>query len=135
MGRAFTRALGVSAAVVFAGAIAPASASEASITVVTKASLAPLYGGASTLPPAGFDLVTTSEKPPKFADYTILNLIMLATPWPIEEAAAQAEVPVPIVAAPLKRKPKSKRIVEKRPEKVTWLQADWWRQLTWLRIR
>ena len=140
MGRAFSRTLGVlAAAVVFAGAIAPASAaSEASVTVVTKALPPPLPAGAPTLPATpGFGLVTTSEKPPKLADYTILNLIMLTTPWPIEEVAPQAEAPAPFVPTPsvTKRKPKSKPIVQKPPEKLTWLKADWWRGLTWLHIR
>jgi hypothetical protein len=138
MGHAFSRTLGVLAsAIIFADATAPASAApEDSVTVVMK--LPPsLSGGAPTFAaPPGFGLVTISEKPPKFADSTISDLIMLATPWPIDEAAPQVEARAPVVITQPgpKRKPNSKLIVQKRPETLTWLKADWWRGLAWLRI-
>ena len=97
MGRAFSRTVGVLAAgVVLTGAVAAAwAASEARVTVVTKASPPPLSGGSPRLlATPGFGLVSTSEKPPKFADYTILTLMRLATPWPIEGTAPQAEKPL-----------------------------------------
>ena len=140
MGRAFSRTVGVLAAgVVLTGAVAAAwAASEARVTVVTKASPPPLSGGSPRLRATpGFGLVSTSEKPPKFADYTILNLMRLATPWPIEGTAPQAEAPASVAPTPpfTKRKPRPKQVVQKPPEKPTWLEADWWRGLTWLRIR
>jgi hypothetical protein len=138
MGRAFRRTLGILAsALIFADAIGASAASEDSVTVVTKVSPPSLSGGVPTFAaPPGFRLVTTSEKPPKFADYTISNLIMLATPWPIEETAPQAEVRAPVVTSQpgTKRKPNSKLIGRTRPETLTWLKADWWRGLTWLRV-
>ena len=132
MRRAFNR-LSEVLAVFLAVVIASTSmASENSVTVVTKASLA---RGVTALPiTPGFGLVATDERPLKLADYTISNLIILATPWPIEEASPQ-EAPKPIVATVTKRKPKPKPIVPRPPEKLTWVKADWWRGLTWFPIR
>ena len=136
MERAFNRFSEALAVVFLAGAIASASmASENSITVVTKGALA---RGVSALPlTPGFGLVATEEHPLKLADYTISNLIILATPWPIEETLPQAKAPTLIVATPsvTKRKPKPRPIVPRPADKLTWVKADWWRQLTWLRIR
>jgi hypothetical protein len=140
MGRAFTCALGVLATtLLFVGALAPASASEAGITVVTKASPSQVLGGTPNLPPTpGVSWVTTSEKPAKFVDYTVSNLISLAAPWPIEEAVEQAQAPAPIAPTTAitksKPKPKPKPIAQKPEQKLSWLTADWWRGLTSLRI-
>ena len=80
MGRAVTWVLGALAAAA-AGAFAPAFASEANLTVITKGAPSQLYGGMLDLPPTrGFGFVTISDKPPSLADYTILDLINLATP-------------------------------------------------------
>jgi outer membrane biosynthesis protein TonB len=149
MGRAVTWVLGALAAAA-AGAFAPAFASEANLTVITKGAPSQSYGDTLDLPPTrGFGLVTISDKPPPLADYTILDLINLATPWPIEEEVAQAEVSAPItpnvpIAKP-KPKPKHKPKPKPKPEKEStkpkpqkqpsWLTADWWRGLTSLRIR
>ena len=143
MGRAVTSALGVLAAAA-AGAFASAFASEANLTVIAKGAPSQSYGDTLDLTPTrGFGLVTISDKPPPLADYTILDLINLATPWPIEEEVAQAEVSAPItpnvpIAKP-KPKPKPKPEVKStkpKPQKQpSWLTADWWRGLTSLRIR
>ena len=143
MGRAVTWVLGALAAAA-AGAFAPAFASEANLTVITKGAPSQLYGGMLDLPPTrGFGFVTISDKPPSLADYTILDLINLATPWPIEEEVSQAEASAPItpnvpIAKP-KPKPKPKPEVKStkpKPQKQpSWLTADWWRGLTSLRIR
>jgi outer membrane biosynthesis protein TonB len=147
MGRAVTWVLGALAAAA-AGAFAPAFASEANLTVITKGAPSQSYGGTLDFPPTrGFGFVTISEKPPSLADYTILDLINLATPWPIEEEVAQAEVSAPITPnVPIaKPKPKPKHKPKPKPEKEStkpkpqkqpsWLTADWWRGLTSLRIR
>jgi outer membrane biosynthesis protein TonB len=147
MGRTVTWVLGALAAAA-AGAFAPAFASEANLTVITKGAPSQSYGGTLDLPPTrGFGFVTISDKPPSLADYTILDLINLATPWPIEEEVAQAEVSAPItpnvpIAKPKPKpnpKPKPKAEVKStkpKPQKQpSWLTADWWRGLTSLRIR
>jgi hypothetical protein len=112
MVRAVTWVLGALAAAA-AGVFAPAFASEANLTEITKGAPSQSYGGTLDLPPTcGFAFVTISEKPPSLADYTILDLINLATPWPIEEEVAQAEASAPITPnvpiAKLKPKPKPK---------------------------
>jgi hypothetical protein len=144
MGRAVTWALGAALATVLAGVLAPALASEATVTAITKTSPSPSLEDTPDIPPThGFGLVTTNDKPPPLADYTISNLIRLATPWPIEERVAQAEAPAPITPnLPIaKPKPKPKPKPELRPtapkpqKQLSWLTADWWRGLTWLRIR
>jgi outer membrane biosynthesis protein TonB len=147
MGRAITWALGALTAAA-AGAFAPAFASEDNLTVITKGAPSQLYGGTLELPPTrGFGLVTISDKPPSLADYTILDLINLATPWPIEEEVAQAEASAPItpnvpIAKPKpkpnpkpKPKPEVKSTNPKPQKQPSWLTADWWRGLTSLRIR
>ena len=147
MGRAVTWVLGALAAAA-AGSFAPAFAFEANLTVITKGPPSQLYGGTLDLPPTrGFGFVTISDKPPSLADYTISDLINLATPWPIEEEVAQAEASAPItpnvpVAKPKPKpnpKPKSKpevKSIKPKPQKQpSWLTADWWRGLTSLRIR
>ena len=64
MGRAVTWVLGALAAAA-AGAFAPAFASEANLTVITKGAPSQLYGGTLDLPPTrGFSFVTISDKPP-----------------------------------------------------------------------
>jgi len=145
MGRAVTWVSGALAAAA-AGAFAPAFASEANLTVITKE--APSHGGTLDLPPTrGFGFVTISEKPPSLVDYTILDLINLTTPWPREEEVAQAGASAPIkpnvpIAKP-KHKPKPKpepkpeaKSTKPKPQKQpSWLTADWWRGLTSLRIR
>jgi|SRR6185437_6955560 hypothetical protein len=96
MGRAVTWALGALTAAA-AGAFPPAFSSEANLTVITKGAPSRLYGGTLELPPTGgFGLVTIIDKPPPLPDYRILDLINLATPWPIEEEVAQAEASAPI---------------------------------------
>jgi outer membrane biosynthesis protein TonB len=147
MGRAVTWALGALTAAA-AGAFAPAFSSEANLTVITKGAPSRLYGGTLELPPTrGFGLVTIIDKPPPLPDYTILDLINLATPWPIEEEVAQAEASAPItpnvpIAKPKpksnpksKPKPELKSIKPKPQKQPSWLTADWWRGLTSLRIR
>ena len=96
MGRAVTWALGALTAA-GAGAFPPAFSSEANLTVITKGAPSRLYGGTLELPPTGgCGLVTIIDKPPPLPDYRILDLINLATPWPIEEEVAQAEASAPI---------------------------------------
>jgi outer membrane biosynthesis protein TonB len=147
MGRAVTWALRALTAAA-AGSFAPAFASEANLTVITKGAPSQLYGGTVELPPTrGFGLVTISDKPPPLADYTILDLINLATPWPIEEEVAQTEASAPStpnvpIAKPKpkpnpkpKPKPEVKSTNPKPQKQPSWLTADWWRGLTSLRIR
>jgi hypothetical protein len=136
MERAFGGALiALSTVVVLAGAIAPAGASDSNVTVVQRA-LPTTLPRSDPLPSvtAGFGLVTTSESPPKFADYTILNLFTLSTPWQIAHVTPQAQAPMRAVPPITHRKLRSDLIAQKQPEKLTWLKADWWRGLTWLRI-
>ena len=143
MGRAVTWVLGALAAAA-AGAFAPAFASEANLTIITKGAPSQLYGGMLDLPPTrGFGFVTISDKPPSLADYTILDLINLATPWPIEEEVAQAEASAPItpnvpIAKP-KPKPKPKaevKLTKTEAAKTTILaNSRLVRGLTSLRIR
>jgi outer membrane biosynthesis protein TonB len=141
MVRAVTWVLGALAAAA-AGVFAPAFASEANLTEITKGAPSQSYGGTLDLPPTcGFGFVTISEKPPSLADYTILDLINLATPWPIEEEVAQAEASAPItpnvpIAKPKpKPKPKKESTKPKPQKQPSWLTADWWRGLTSLHIR
>jgi hypothetical protein len=69
----------------------------------------PSFEDTPGIPPTrGFGLVTISDKPPPLADYTISDLISLATPWPIEERVAQAEASVPITPNVPIAKPKPK---------------------------
>ena len=142
MGHAVTWALGAALATLLAGVLAPALASETTVTVITKTSPSPQ--NTPDIPPTrGFGLVTLSDKPPPLADYTIVDLISLATPWPIEERVAQAEASMPIrpnlPRAKPKPKPKPKpelRPTAAKPQKqLSWLTVDWWRGLTWLRIQ
>jgi outer membrane biosynthesis protein TonB len=141
MVRAVTWVLGALAAAA-AGVFAPAFASEANLAVITKGAPSQSYGGTLDLPPTcGFGFVTISEKPPSLADHTILDLINLATPWPIEEEVAQAEASAPItpnvpIAKPKpKPKPKKESTKPKPQKQPSWLTADWWRGLTSLHIR
>jgi hypothetical protein len=109
MGCAVTWALGSALATVLAGALAPVLASEATVTAITKRSRPRHSKRHPGIPPTrGFGLVTISDKPPPLADYTISDLISLATPWPIEERVAQAEASVPITPNVPIAKPKPK---------------------------
>jgi len=147
MGRAVTWVLGALAAAA-AGSFAPAFASEANLTVITKGAPSQLYGGTLDLPPTGgFGFVTISDKPPSLVVYTILDLINLATPWPREEEVAPVGASAPIkpnvpIAKPKpkpnpkpKPKPEAKSTKPKPQQQPSWLTADWWRGLTSLRMR
>lgn len=131
MGRAVTLSLGILGVALFL-ATSGAAADDLG-TVITKTSPSP----DSTLRlPTGFDLVSGNEQPPRLADYTIANLIVLATPSP-EQVVAKEEVPPPVRRpSPPKRRATIKASPAAQPRKeVGWLSADWWRGLMWMRIR
>jgi outer membrane biosynthesis protein TonB len=112
MGRAVISALGPLAAAA-AGAFAPAFASEANITVIAKVAPSQSYGDTLDLTTTrGFGLVTISDKPPPLADYTILDLINLSTPWPIEEEVAQAEASAPVTPTVPIAKPDEEEVAQ-----------------------
>src|SRR5262249_3904297 len=101
--------------------------------------------------PRGFNLIPTSEAPPKLVDYTIANLMTFATPWPIEKISAEASVvtaaesstaepsaslaPATIKKPKAKTGPRPKTTTRKPQQKSSSATADWWRGLFWLRIR
>jgi hypothetical protein len=145
MGHASIWALGILAAMIFAGPHGAAFALEEG-SGATKP-LPPRWHDEAPAIPPGFDLVAIDEKQPKFADCTIASLITLATLWPIETALAQAETPTFAQAKPTTPvlpttvgKPKSKSWPRPKQtalskEKSSRVTADWWRGLFWLRIR
>jgi hypothetical protein len=146
MGHASIWALGILAAMIFAGAHGAAFALEEG-SGATKPLPPSWHDEAPAIPP-GFDLVAIDEKPPKFADYTIASLITLATLWPIETTLAQAETPtfaqakppasvLPTTVSKPKGKswPRPKQTALKPKEKSSRVTADWWRGLFWLPIR
>jgi hypothetical protein len=132
MGRAVTLSLGILGAVLFVATSGTAADDLGTVITKTSSSHDPIMRF-----PAGFDLVSGNEQPPGLAGYTISNLIVLATPWPPERVAAQEEVPPPVRRPPPpKLRPTIKASPAAQPQKeVGWLSADWWRGLTWIRIR
>jgi hypothetical protein len=138
MGRACIWASEVLAAVaLFAGA------SRALATEEISAELSPTLQTLVISP--GFDLVRTSDRPPELVDYTIASLMRLATPWPIKSMSletptvATAEPSASVAPAPIdKTKTKTSRrpkMTQKPQQKSSWVTADWWRGLFWVRIR
>jgi hypothetical protein len=77
MGRAVTLSLGILGAALFA---ASASGSDGHVTVISKTSSS---RDSIVALSAGFDLISGNEQPPRLADYTISNLMVLATPCPL----------------------------------------------------
>ena len=130
MGRAVTLSLGILGAVLFVATSGAAADDLATVITKTSSSHDPRLS-------AGFDLVSGNEQPPRLTDYTISNLILLATPWPPEQVVAQEEVSPPLRRPhPPKQRPTIKASPTAQPQKeVGWLSADWWRGLTWVRIR
>ena len=132
MGRTVTLSLGILGAVLFVATSGAAADDLGTVITKTSSSHDPIMRF-----PAGFDLVSGNEQPPGLADYTISNLIVLATPWPPEQVVAQEEVPPPVRRPPPpKLRPTIKASPAAQPQKeVGWLSANWWRGLTWIRIR
>jgi hypothetical protein len=130
MGRAFTGCLGILGAALFA---ASASGSDGHVTVISKTSSS---RDSIVALSAGFDVISGNEQPPHLADYTISNLMVLATPWPPELVVFQEEVPPPVRRpSPPKRRPTMKaRSAPQLQKDEGWLSAAWWRGLTWIRI-
>ena len=138
-------------ACIWASAILPAvvllaGASRALVAEESSVEKSPALRDETLVIPRGFDLVSTSEKPPEPVDYTIASLVRLATPAPIESmpaeipAVATAEpsasvVPAPIDKAKTKTRPRPKAKAQKLQQKPSQVTEEWWRSLFSLRIR